>query len=145
MPVYHHLGEIPSKRHKIYRQANGELYSEELMGNMGFVGPSSLLYHVRRPTAVRALRTVRELKWEQAPREPLRHRHFRTKQLTHRGDPFADRIPLLFNHDVSMSLVRPGAGTTDFYRNAQGDEVVYVSEGRGILESPFGRIPFEGG
>ncbi len=145
MPVYHHLGELPSKRHKIYRQPNGELYSEELMGNMGFVGPSSLLYHVRRPTAVRALRTVKELKWEQASREPLRHRHFRTKQLTRRGDPFADRIPLLFNHDVSMSLVRPNPGTTNFYRNAQGDEVVYVSDGGGLLESPFGRIPFEGG
>src|ERR1700761_7535286 len=60
--VYHQLGEIPSKRHKIYRKPSGELYTEELVGNMGFVGPSSLLYHVRRPTAVRALHTVKELK-----------------------------------------------------------------------------------
>ena len=145
MPFYHHLGEIPSKRHKIFRQPNGELYSEELMGNMGFVGPSSLLYHVRRPTAVRSLRTIKELKWEPATREPLRHRHFRTKELNGRGDAFAERIPLVFNHDVSMSIVRPNTGVTDFYRNAQGDEVVYISDGRGILESPFGSIPFESG
>ena len=64
MPVYHRLGDIPSKRHKIYRKPSGELYSEELMGNMGFVGPSSLLYHVRRPTAVRALQAIKELKWK---------------------------------------------------------------------------------
>jgi homogentisate 1,2-dioxygenase len=145
MPVYHHLGEIPSKRHKVYRRPGGELYAEELMGNMGFVGPSSLLYHVRRPTAVRALRTVRELRWDPAPSEPLRHRHFRTKELTARGDTFADRIPLLFNHDVSISMVRPAAGTSDFYRNAQGDEIIYVSEGEGVLESPFGSLPFVNG
>ncbi len=145
MPVYCHLGEIPSKRHKIYRKPSGELYAEELMGNMGFVGPSSLLYHVRRPTAVRAVDTIKELKWEAAPCQPLRHRHFRTKNLTERGDAISGRIPLLFNNDVSLSLVRPAADTSDFYRNAQGDEIVYVSEGAGVLESPFGSLEFTGG
>ena len=145
MPVYHHLGQIPSKRHKVYRCPNGGLYSEELMGNMGFTGPSSLLYHVRRPTAVRAVRTIKELKWDPAPREPLRHRHFRTAQLNQSGDVFAERIALLFNHDVSISMVRPATETSDFYRNAQGDEIIYVSEGEGALESPFGSLPFANG
>ncbi|MBV8553606.1 MAG: homogentisate 1,2-dioxygenase [Acidobacteriaceae bacterium] len=142
MPVYHSLGEIPSKRHKVYRKPNGELYAEELMGNMGFVGPSSLLYHVRRPTAVRAIRAVKALKQEAAPPEPLRHRHFRTKQLEQTGDVFADRIPLVFNRDVSLSIVSPAADISDFYRNAQGDEIVYISEGEGALESPYGVLPF---
>ncbi len=145
MPVYHHLGQIPSKRHKVYRCPNGGLYAEELMGNMGFTGPSSLLYHVRRPTAVRGLRTIKELKWDPAPREPLRHRHFRTAHLNQTGDVFAGRIPILFNHDVSISIVRPAAETSDFYRNAQGDEIVYVSQGEGVLESPFGSLPFANG
>lgn len=142
MPVYHRLGEIPSKRHKIFRKSSGELFAEELMGNMGFVGPSSLIYHVRRPTAVRALRTIRELTWECAPAEPLRHRHFRTQQLAPGGDPILDRLPLLFNQDVSLEIARPRAGVSGFYRNAQGDEVVYVSQGSGKLESPFGSIAF---
>jgi len=145
MPVYHRLGEIPSKRHKIYRQPSGELYSEELMGNMGFVGPSSLLYHVRRPTAVRALQTVKQLAWEPAPAQPLRHRHFRTKQVSEPGDAIIDRTPLLFNNDVSISMVRPREDTSHFYRNAQGDEIVYVSEGAGVLESPFGHLAFTAG
>lgn len=142
MPVYHRLGEIPSKRHKIYRKPSGELYAEELMGNMGFVGPSSLIYHTRRPTAVRALRTLKEIHWDPAPCEPLRHRHFRTKQLTQSGDAILERIPLLFNNDVSMSIVRPNNSVSDFYRNAQGDEIVFVSEGEGVLESTFGSISF---
>jgi homogentisate 1,2-dioxygenase len=145
MPVYHQLGQIPSKRHKVYRKPSGELYAEELMGNMGFVGPSSLIYHVSRPTAVRALRTIRELQWHTASTEPLRHRHFRTRQVDCGGDPILDRVPLLFNHDVSMDLAKPAAGTSTFYRNAQGDEIVYVSAGQGRLESPFGSIGFDSG
>lgn len=145
MPVYLRLGEIPSKRHKIYRKPSGELYSEELMGNMGFVGPSSLLYHVRRPTAVRAVQVVREVKWEAAEPEPLRHRHFRTKQLSSPSNSITERIPLLFNNEVSMEIVRPAESTSDFYRNAQGDEIVFVSEGEGALESPFGSIVFSDG
>src|SRR5579883_2742600 len=134
MPRYHQLGELPSKRHKIYRQPSGELYAEELMGNMGFVGPASLLYHVRRPTAVRALRLIREVRWECAPPEPLRHRHFRTKQLSRRSNSITERTPLLFNSDVSMEIVHPAEELSSFYRNAQGDEIVYVSQGAGTLE-----------
>jgi len=145
MPVYRQMGEIPSKRHQIYRKPSGELYAEELVGNMGFVGPSSLLYHVRRPTAVRALHPIRELTWNGLEGEPLRHRHFRTKQLTRSGDAILDRVPLLFNNDVSMSLVRPAEEISQFYRNAQGDELVYISEGAGTLESPFGAIAFTSG
>jgi len=145
MPRYHQLGELPSKRHKIYRQPSGELYAEELMGNMGFVGPSSLLYHVRRPTAVRALRNIRQLHWECAAPEPLRHRHFRTKQLSRRSNSVTERTPLLFNNDVSMEIVHPAEELSSFYRNAQGDEIVYVSHGEGALESTFGSITFSTG
>jgi len=145
MPVYRQLGEVPSKRHKIFRKPSGELYAEELLGNLGFTGPSSLLYHTRRPTAVRALSTLRKIEWEQADPEPLRHRHFRTQLSQNSADVIAGRTPLLFNKDVSMEVVRPAEAVSNFYRNAQGDELVYVSEGQGVLESPLGRIPFEAG
>jgi len=46
MPIYHTLGEIPHKRHSVFRKSDGSLYVEELMGNKGFTGPSSLLYHL---------------------------------------------------------------------------------------------------
>jgi len=145
MPVYRQLGEIPSKRHKIFRMPTGQLYAEELVGNMGFVGPSSLLYHVQRPTAVRAVNTVKRLEWRPADQEPLKHRHFRTRQINKTGDAITERVPLLFNHDVSMEIVRPADATSSFYRNAQGDEIVFVSEGEGVLESPFGSIAFSAG
>ena len=41
MPIYHSLGRLPSKRHIVFEKAGGGLYYEELIGNKGFVGPSS--------------------------------------------------------------------------------------------------------
>jgi homogentisate 1,2-dioxygenase len=55
------------------------------------------------------------------------------------------RTPLLFNNDVSLWLVHPTDDLSAFYRNAQADEIVYVSEGSGALESPFGSIAFSDG
>jgi homogentisate 1,2-dioxygenase len=145
MSIYRQLGEIPSKRHKIFRRPSGELYAEELVGNMGFVGPSSLLYHVQRPTAVRAVRTLQPVCREAAEKAPLQHRHFKTNQMKKQGDAIAGRIPLLFNDDVSMSIVSPDKEISAFYRNAQADELVYVTEGEGVLESAFGSLPFRSG
>jgi len=46
MPIYHHLGNFPHKRHTVFRKGDGSLHAEELIGNKGFTGPSSLLYHL---------------------------------------------------------------------------------------------------
>src|SRR6266480_3530121 len=52
MPYYRVAGEIPGKRHVRFHRPDGGLYSEELMGEEGFVSDSSLLYHVYPPTAI---------------------------------------------------------------------------------------------
>ena len=43
---------------------------------------------------------------------------------------------------MALSFVQPLEDDEHFYRNAQGDEVVYVSDGEGVLESPLGSLPF---
>ena len=55
MSYYYKLGRIPHKRHTQFRQPDGSLYHEELMGIRGFVGDKSLLYHLRPPTDVREI------------------------------------------------------------------------------------------
>ncbi len=145
MPIYHQLGTIPRKRHTVFRQANGQLYAEELMGNKGFEGLSSLIYHVHQPTCVRRVRLVKELDWRPDGEEAFHHRHFRTARLPQTSSATLDRIPLLFNNDVAISFVRPQVQDDFFYRDAQGDEIVYVSEGAGILESLMGDLPFAKG
>ena len=145
MPFYHTIGQLPRKRHTVFRRPDGGLYAEELMGHEGFTGASSLLYHIHPPTTVKSARRIRAVVWEADEGTSLRHRHFRTAQATKRGSATLDRIPLLFNSDVAMLYVEPDRSDEPFYRDSQADECVYVVEGKGALESSFGDLPFEAG
>src|SRR5512133_307747 len=145
MPFYHTLGQMPRKRHTVFRRPDGGLYSEQLMGNEGFTGPSALLYHIHPPTTVLTVRRLRELRWERDMDLALRHRHFRTRALPKGGSPTLDRIPLLFNNDIAMLWSEPDVEDAHFFRNAQADEVVYLAEGAGTLESQFGVLPVKPG
>jgi homogentisate 1,2-dioxygenase len=146
MPFYHRLGEIPPKRHTVFPKSGGGIHYEHLIGNLGFTGLQSLAYTVRRPTSVVASRIVERLAWEPDDDATLRMRHLRTHRLeTVLGDSVTGRTPLLFNHDVAMSLARPGKAEEPLYRNAQGDEIVYVSRGEGVLESQFGELDVHAG
>ena len=40
MPFYVRVGEVPPKRHTQFRRPDGVLYTEELIGNEGFVAGS---------------------------------------------------------------------------------------------------------
>jgi homogentisate 1,2-dioxygenase len=145
MPIYHTLGEVPKKRHTAFRKPGGGIYAEELMGHEGFTGTSALLYHVHPPTTVKSVRRIKETVLEADPDQTLRHRHFLTSRTKRGGSPTLDRIPLLFNQDVSMWYVEPDEQDAFFYRNAQADELVYVAKGAGVLESVFGDLPFHEG
>jgi len=145
MPIYHCLGEIPRKRHIQFRKPDGNLYSEELFGSEGFSGTSSLLYHLRPPTQVRRVSLRKRLEWDAANDPTIRHRHMRTARLPAQSDPVEGRRALLYNDDVAISLAVPARKQDFFYRDGQGDELVYVSEGTGVLESSFGDIAYRHG
>jgi homogentisate 1,2-dioxygenase len=142
MPFYHTLGKIPRKRHIAFRKPDGGLYAEQLMGHEGFTGTSALLYHVHPPTTVKSVKRLSETKLEADDDLTLKHRHFRTARLKAGGSPTLDRVPLMFNQDVAMLYVEPTVDDEHYYRNAQADEVVYVSKGAGTLETQFGDLPF---
>jgi homogentisate 1,2-dioxygenase len=142
MPNYHTLGSIPRKRHIAFRKPDGGLYAEELMGHEGFTGTSSLLYHIYPPTTVKSVRRVRETKLEADPDATLHHRHFLTSRAKKGGSAILDRTPILFNQDIAMYYAEPDATDPFFYRNAQADELVYVSKGKGVLETVYGDLPY---
>ena len=145
MPIYHTMGQIPRKRHIAFRKPDGGLYAEELMGHEGFTGTSSLLYHTHPPTTVKSAKRLREIKYEADNDQTLRHRHFRTSKVKKGGSPTLDRVPLLFNNEVAMLYVEPDENDAHFYKNAQADELVYVSKGSGTLETVFGDLPYHEG
>jgi homogentisate 1,2-dioxygenase len=112
----------------------------------GFGGIKSLLYTLRPPTQLKGVERIKEIRWEPDPDPTLHLRHLRTHRLAPVGpSPVLDRIPLLFNDDVGVSLAHPSADDDFFYRNGQGDEIVFVTEGEGVLESQMGEIDFRQG
>ncbi len=145
MPYYRSAGEIPRKRHTQFRQPDGSLYAEELMGQEGFSSDSSLLYHRHLPTAIVAAEEYEPTGWTRIPNRPLKPRHLRTHKLDINGaDPILGRQHLLANDDCRISYVvsdRP----SPLYRNAIGDECVYVESGSARIESTFGAFDVSAG
>ena len=134
---YCRLGQLPHKRHTQFRKADGSLHHEELMGIHGFTGNKSLLYHLRPPTAVERIDGGWDGRWAYAPQGPVRHRLLKTSQLPEQGDAVGGRVPLMGNADVRMSVARPLKAMDYWYRYADGDEVIFVHEGIGVLDSHF--------
>lgn len=145
MPFYHQLGNVPHKRHTQYRSPAGDLYHEELMGIHGFAGIQSLLYHLHPPTAVQSVVVVGSTELEYSEAGPLKHRLLNTLQIPGGGNAIDGRIPLLGNQDCVVSVVRPTEDMPYWYRFAHGDEVHFVHEGTGVLESQFGRLIYRPG
>jgi homogentisate 1,2-dioxygenase len=144
MPYYRRVGEIPPKRHTQFRAPDGQLYAEELMGTEGFSSSSSLLYHRRPPTALVAADAVPERDPGLGPNEPLLPRHLRTGTLPAGGDMVADRTLLLANASVRLLVAQP-TQSSGLYRNAIGDEIVYLRQGSARLDSVFGTLECHAG
>lgn len=145
MPSYYRLGQVPHKRHTQFRKPDGTLYTEELFGEEGFVGMASLLYHQFPPTRVSGFESLGKIKHEVWEQDAHRHHHFKTKALPKEGDPVGGRKVLMFNHDLTIGLVRPSEPMEYFYRNSMADEMLFVHHGQGQLETTFGLLPYEEG
>lgn len=139
MPFYRHVGEVPRKRHTQFRQPDGSLYAEELMGEEGFSAESALLYHRRIPTAITAAEPVAVEPQTLAPNHPLEPRHLRMHSLTVGGDAVMDRHLVLGNGDVALSYVAADV-PSPLYRNAIGNECSYIESGRAVLETVYGAM-----
>jgi homogentisate 1,2-dioxygenase len=146
MPYYRSVGDIPRKRHTQFRRPDGGLYAEELMGQEGFSSDSSLLYHRYLPTAIVASEEYEPPAWSRMANRPLKPRHFMTHKLDggRDTDPVLGRQHLLANDDCRVSYAVAQA-PSPLYRNAIGDECVYLEAGSARVESTFGAIEVNAG
>jgi homogentisate 1,2-dioxygenase len=141
---YRQVGEVPPKRHTQFRRPDGGLYAEELMGEEGFSSDASLLYHRGIPSALVDVRP-----WELAdqtltPNSPLLPRHLKLHDLfpgeEHKAtDAVTGRRLVLGNADVRISYAVSSL-PSPLYRNATGDECVYVERGSATVETVFGAL-----
>lgn len=146
MPVYHHLGKIPQKRHVQFRKPDGGLYYEQLFGTIGFDGMSSLMYHIHRPTIIKEVGAVVNMKPEIAVQHNITPRRMHGFKLEAKADYLESRVPLMVNKDVIFGLAAPSESLSSyFYKNADADELLFVHKGKGTLRTQLGNIPFEYG
>lgn len=147
MPFYHTLGTVPAKRHTQFRKADGSLHHEQLFGTIGFVGMSSLLYHLRRPTMVKRVGASVNVAPQAAVENNLLSRKLEGFRVKPVAGYLASRTPVLFNSDVTIHLAAPTSsmGSEEFYKNADCDEVVFVHDGSGTLHTMLGKIAFKPG
>ncbi len=146
MPFYHKLGNIPHKRHTVFRQADGSLYHEQLFGTIGFDGMSSLLYHIQPPTVVKEIRGQKNIAPEIALEKNMRMRSLQGFHITPKDDYLESRTPVLVNSDCYIELAAPKKSMKDyFYKNADADEVIFIHKGTGKLKTQLGNIDFSYG
>jgi homogentisate 1,2-dioxygenase len=144
MAYYLRVGHVPPKRHTQHRAPSGELYYEELMGEEGFSSDSSLLYHIGIPAAVTDVRSWELPDQSTVPNQPLAPRHLKLHDLFpveawRPVDAVMGRRLVLGNADVRIGYVAAGS-PSPLYRNATGDECVYVESGTGTVETVFGDL-----
>jgi homogentisate 1,2-dioxygenase len=146
MPIYHTLGQIPAKRHTVFRKPDGALYAEELVSTEGFSSMYSLVYHAHPPTIVKELGTPYSVEPKIAREKHLRHTSLLGFNIKPQKDYLESRKIVLVNSDLQISLAAPMESmTTYFYKNSQADEVLFIHKGSGTLKTGFGKIYFKYG
>jgi len=146
MPIYHTLGQIPAKRHTVFRKPDGALYAEELVSTEGFSSMYSLVYHTHPPTIVKELGTPYSVEPKIAREKHLRHTSLLGFNIKPQKDYLESRKIVLVNSDLQISLAAPTESmTTYFYKNSQADEVLFIHKGSGTLKTGFGKIYFKYG
>ena len=146
MPIYHKQGALPPKRHTQFRKPNGELYSEQLFGTIGFDGMSSLLYHQNRPTMVKEIVKSTDVSPKIALEKNIRSLKLVSFNAPAKDDFLVAREPLLVNSDIIIGVAAPRKSLREyFYKNTDADEMLFIHKGSGILRTIFGQIPFEYG
>lgn len=146
MPRYHTLGNIPPKRHTVFKDPEGNFYYEELFGTIGFDGMSTLMYHTQRPTRVKELLESIDVKPEIAIEANMKSLSLRGFDVNPVKDYLESRVPVLVNSDCLISLAAPEESLRDyFYKNTDADEVIFIHRGSGKLRTMLGHIDFKYG
>lgn len=142
MSYYVKRGNIPHKRHTRFRKPDGSLYAEELVSSKGFSGICSLLYHNEPPTVIKAADNPEPVPVNIAKGGKLEPVHLRTLSLKSTGTDFIKaRIPVMTNNDVTLWICNGDALSIDYYyKNGEADEVLFLHEGSGYIDSQFGRL-----
>ncbi|MBS1961288.1 MAG: homogentisate 1,2-dioxygenase [Bdellovibrionales bacterium] len=109
---------------------------EEEHGRRGFFGRTSHLYHRHPPTG-----------WTRIEGELKPRAYYATKvePFSLPGEQLGRPVGLLENADVRLGIAKFPTEMTVYVRNGDGDEVRFVHEGAGTLETDYGDLDYKAG
>jgi homogentisate 1,2-dioxygenase len=142
---YRQMGKIPQKRHTMLKKEDGSLYREQVMGTRGFSGTQSILYHEYMPTEVVKAELASSYLPTYEEQSQLRHRHFFTSKVIKTGDALKAREYIMGNQDLLIGTANITEPMKSFYRNGDGDEMLFIHNGSGKLETMFGTLFYRPG
>lgn len=146
MPIYHTLGNIPHKRHTVFKKADGSYHYEQLFGTVGFDGMSSLMYHLHRPTQVKEILESYDVTPKVAIEKNMRSLRLHGFKTKPEADFLQSRKAILVNSDVQIILAAPQQSLRDyFYKNVDADEMLFIHKGTGTLRTMLGNLKFSYG
>ncbi len=144
--MYHKLGEIPHKRHTIFKKNDGTLYHEELLGKEGFSSDSSLAYHLHAPTQVKKIGKSKNIEPVAAVEHNIQSRRVKCEKVNTKQSFFKSKISLFFNSDLTIGIANCNNDLEDiFYKNASSDELLFIHYGKGVLKTYLGDLKFQPG
>src|ERR1700712_1304719 len=137
-------GDAPAKRHVQVRRdgAGSPLLTEEVLGYEGFSGNETILYHLHSPCRLAEVGAFAPIRREEWVPDAHVHRLADANPIEPHGDPLFGRELLMYNGDIEVAICKPVVAMEGFHRNGEGDEVVYVHRGAGVLRTVFGPVPF---
>ncbi|MCC5870663.1 MAG: homogentisate 1,2-dioxygenase [Gammaproteobacteria bacterium] len=118
------------------RQAHADLPAgtfERELGQEGFFGPATHMYHRRPPTG-----------W-QSIEGPLRPRAFDLRRLAASTDSPWQAAEVLHNAHCRLRWWRLASSMKHLVRNADGDELLFVHAGSGEMFCDYGHLSIEAG
>ena len=136
---YVSLGEVPAKRHVQFARRDGTLLTEEVLGFEGFSGNESILYHLHSPCRIAGPRRVHADRARGVGAGRARAPAHRHAALEPRGDPSPAAGCSVQQRRRDRRSACPTHEAEYFYRDGEGDEVIFVHEGEGVLRDDLRR------
>lgn len=148
---HHRLGTLPAKHHIALRRPDGPgadgcpVYYEHCVTRGGFDGPYSILYRENNPG--QEVRTepapfAYDVEWVDPAGETLERTHVPSGGLAGGGTLWESHRVLMGNDDVHVGTAEPTERDSGLCQNGDGDLLLFVHEGSGVLDSEMGRLPF---
>ncbi|MBX2985611.1 MAG: homogentisate 1,2-dioxygenase [Bacteroidia bacterium] len=146
MPFYQRIGQVPPKRHTQFRKPDGSLYAEELISTEGFSSIYSIVYHNYPPTMIKQIGKSVDISPKYVTTDNITPRCLQGFNVQPKEDYLESRVVLFGNNDVNVAVAAPKKSMTDyFFKNSEGDEIIFVHHGSGTMKSIYGELQFKYG